>query len=148
MHVPRILIPLLFSFLLAGAAAAQPPVDYTILCDGAIIGAASFVDGELRVALVEDWTCDGEVSVAQHEDLVVTIVEVDGVWMLAIGDGGPDDPMAFVEEVPSQAIAGMVTAQERRAPAFAREARGHEQSAAAIEEHRPSLPEAAGGGRP
>jgi hypothetical protein len=108
-----------------------------------VIGAASYVDGELHVALVEGWTCEGTVSVAQHPDLIVTFGEVDGVAIVAIGDHEP----VVVTELPSQAIAGMVTAQERRAPAFAREARGTEQSAAASEQ-RPTLPEAAGGGRP
>ena len=145
MHVPRTLISLLFSFALTGAAAAQPPVDYTLVCDGVVIGAASYVDGELRVALIEGETCaEGTVSVAQHPDLNVVIGVVDGVVTVTFVD---DDSTIVAKELPSQAIAGMVTAQERRAPAFAREARGHEPSAAAIE-HRPERPEAVGGRRP
>jgi hypothetical protein len=158
MHVPRILISLLLSLLIAGTAAAQPPVDYTLVCDDGesqfVIGAASFVDGALRVSLVDGATCDGTVFVAQDTTLIVTLTVVDGVVTVTIADAEADPEFesevrtAEAKELPPQAIAGMVTAQENRASAFAREGRGDEQSAAATDEHGPDLPEAAGRGRP
>jgi hypothetical protein len=51
--VTRILAAL-FSLLLIGAAAAQPPVDYILLCDGVVIGTASYVGGGFDVAVLVD----------------------------------------------------------------------------------------------
>lgn len=86
-------------FALMGAAAAQPPVDYTLYCtevdteaevdveaafeialeDAVMIGVATEVDGQMHVWLNEDWACDegdAVVAVARHDASIVVEVDV------------------------------------------------------------------------
>lgn len=103
-----------------GLALAQTPDDYTLLCDGDVIGAASYVDGELHVALEADVECGGELTVAQDDTLVVTIETVDGATTVTIEpaeDGEGETLSGTAEHLPAEAIDGMVTAQENRAMA-------------------------------
>lgn len=101
-----------------GLAFAQPPVDYTLLCevegDTTVVGAASYVDGELHVALDEAWTCGGTLTVEQEPDMTVEIDEA-GEVTLTLADG--DAMSGIPQTLPEEAIAGMVTAQQNRAMA-------------------------------
>lgn len=100
-----------------GVAMAQAPEDYTLLCDGDVIGSAAYVDGELRVALSEGVTCEGTVSVEQDGDLIVTLeVDDDGATLVTVTrlEGSAS---AVAEELPQVAIDGMATAQEKRGEA-------------------------------
>lgn len=107
--------------VLLGAAMAQAPEDYTLLCDGDVFGTAAYVDGELRVALSEGVTCEGTVSVGQDGDLIVTLeLADDGATLVTITDlEGSVSAVAEAGEVPQVAIDGMATAQEQRAEAGA-----------------------------
>lgn len=133
----RMLTTAMFLVLLViGNANAQTPIDYTLTCDGEIIGVVSSVDGTLRVAILEGVTCEGELSIAGDETLDVTLEwDIDGATVTIAGES------VLAEEVPAQALAGMVTAHEHRAAAFAHRTRGEEEAAAA-RERRPDLPEA------
>jgi hypothetical protein len=103
--------------LVWGAAMAQPPVDYTLVCDDEVVGTASYVDGELHVAWSEGVTCEGTLSVAQDSDLIVAIdTDADGRTTVTITD--VDGSVSGVaEELPQVAVDGMATAQENRAEA-------------------------------
>lgn len=143
----RFLLFALFPMLVAGVAAAQPPVDYELVCsaedvDDVVIGAVSLVDGKLHVALVEDWSCAGTMWVGEFE---ADLDEVGGVWILTIGDL---ELSAEVKVLPAVAVAGMLQAQENRTAAFENSSRGELEAAAADERKPEGLPEAAGGGRP
>ncbi len=114
-----------------GLAFAQPPVDYTLLCEvevdseirTSIIGAASYVDGELHVSLDEGVTCEGTLSVEQDDTLDVSIVSDPAtgettVTILTKQDAEGDvDLSGIAKTLPEEAIAGMVVAQENRAAA-------------------------------
>lgn len=106
--------------LVLGVAAAQPPEDYTLLCEGEVIGTASYVDGELHASVVEGVACDSYLSVEQNGDLIVTLEssEEDGttVTITSAEDGSLS---AEAEELPQVAIDGKATAQENRAEATA-----------------------------
>lgn len=129
---------------LVGAAAAQPPVDYTLLCtehveeleDAVPIGVATVVDGQLHVWLSAGWACeDTVVAVALRDDTDVIEVTVDtehGVVTLTFGD----EEAALSSEataLPQQAIDGMTNAHARRTAAFEQRGRGAETAAAARE---------------
>lgn len=103
--------------LVWGAAMAQPPVDYTLVCDDEVVGTASHVDGELHVAWSEGVTCEGTLSVAQDSDLIVAVdTDADGRTTVTITD--VDGSVSGVaEELPQVAVDGMATAQENRAEA-------------------------------
>jgi hypothetical protein len=150
--VNRILTTALFLMsLMVGIANAQPPVDYTLTCDGEVIGVVSYVDGQFHVAILEGVTCEGILSIAGDETLEVTLEwSDDGAIVTIAGE------QVLAEEVPEQALAGMVTAQENRAEASENQTRGEEEAAAARErapelpeavESRPELPEAGGSRR-
>jgi len=132
----RILTATIF-LLTLGLAFGQPPVDYTLLCDDGVVGAASYVDGELHVALDEGYTpCEGTLSVEQDETLTVEI-EIDAdtgeptVTLETEGDG--PDLSAAARTLPEEAIAGMVGAQKNRAMAAEHRAEAQEKAEAARE---------------
>ena len=145
----RILMSVLFSFLVAGAAIAQPPVDYTLLCvegEGAlIIGTASLVEDVLHVALVEGWQdCDGTIYAGEY--VVDITTDDEGVVTVTFGEKS-NEMSGDAVQVPQEALDGMVRAQTERAEAFTNAARGAE-AAAAAEENAPDLPDAAKDRRP
>jgi hypothetical protein len=134
--VPRLLAAL-FSLLMIGTAAAQPPVDFTLLCDGAVIGTASYVDGELHAALLVGATCEGERTVAQDgSPYTLERDEATGVVTVTIGDLS-----GVAIEVPQTALDGKVGATENRAAAAERRGHGEETSAAKRAEHQPERPD-------
>jgi hypothetical protein len=173
MAVKRYPIAALFAALLVGFASAQPPIDYTVTCDGEVLGAASLIDGELHVAIEEGVTCDGVLAVDGTELTVTFELDTEGTLVVTI-----DGVSGSAEQVPAVAIAGMVRARENRAAASENRGRGQETAAqhrtdgeeAVIEDaededllalaelperpelpevpERPELPAAAGGGRP
>lgn len=107
------------SMLVLGVAMAQPLEDYTLLCDGDVIGTAAYVDGELRVSLSEGAACDGNVSVEHDGDLIVTLeIADDGATIVTITDV-EGSSSAVAEGVPQVAIDGMAAAQEKRGEAGA-----------------------------
>jgi len=131
------LLAALVSLLIIGTAAAQPPVDATLLCDGEVIGTASYVDGELHVALLVGATCEGEQTVAQDgSTYTLERDEATGVVTVTIGELS-----AAAIEVPQQALDGMVGATEHRAAAAEHRGRGEETSAAKRAEHQPERPD-------
>lgn len=124
----RILTATIF-LLTLGLAFGQPPVDYTVLCEvevegeveTTVVGAASYVDSELRVALDEGWTCEGTLTVEQDAELTVTI-DIDdetGETTVTLATDGEEDAdlTGVARTVPEEAIAGMVGAQKNRAAA-------------------------------
>jgi hypothetical protein len=114
--------------LLAGAAMAQPPVDYALACDDVMIGVATVVDGRLEVALIEGAWC--------AEDATLLAVPVSGdadaiEVQLGFDDGAItvwfevfDELVAVAKELPRQAVEGMANAHRLRAAAFVRRAPG------------------------
>jgi hypothetical protein len=144
--VTRILAAL-FALLLIGSAAAQPPVDYILLCGAEVVGTASYVDDEFHVALLEGAEeCAGDViamSVVGDEVLAVTIAPTDDGLGLVVTFGDELEGV-IADVVPQPAIDGMVGAAENRAAA----GQGEETAAAMREAHQPEppvLPDAAGG---
>ena len=140
----RILTATVF-LLTLGLAFGQPPVDYTLLCEvevegevqTTVVGAASSVDGELHVALDEDYTpCEGTLSVEQDETLTVDIGldEETGETTVSLETEG-DDPVlsAIAQTLPEEAIAGMVGAQKNRAMAAEHRAEAQDKAEAARE---------------
>ncbi len=125
-------IAALFGVLLVGFAAAQPPVDYVLLCDGEAVGAASLVGGELHVAITAGTTCEGTLSLEGSDLAVIFDVDADGGITVTI-----DETSAMAKERPPQAVAGMVRARENRAAAFQNRTRGEENAAT----HRPAKDE-------
>jgi hypothetical protein len=154
----RIFAPL-FALLFAAVAWATP-LDYTLMCDDAIIGALSVTDEGLHAMLLEGATCDpADLAVLEDEFLVVTLIEeVDGTFTVTLGEG-VDALTATADEVPQQALDGRLGAFEQRAAAFARAALGGDGAGAGVEgageqadgaaesalERRPETP---AGGRP
>lgn len=134
------ILAVLFSLLVIGTAVAQPPVDYTLLCDGEIIGTASYVGGELHVAVVAGATCDGVLSVAEDDTLDLTLEWGDGVLAVTIDDMSGEPVSGPAIEVPQQAIDGMVGAARNRTAAAERRGHGQENSAAKREQHQPERP--------
>ncbi len=125
----RLLTATIFLITL-GLAFAQPPVDYTLVCDvegdTSVVGAASLVDGKLHVALDEtvdaSWTCDGTLRVEQDEDGTMTVridFDASGKPMVTLETmaEGDVDLSGDAQTLPEEAIAGMVGAQENRAMA-------------------------------
>lgn len=126
----RLLTATIFLITL-GLAFAQPPTDYTLLCEvegeiqASVVGAASYVDGELHVALDEsldaDWTCDGTLTVEQDPTLEVVIefdAETGEATVTVVTEDETDtDLSGDAQTLPEEAIAGMVIAQENRAMA-------------------------------
>jgi len=134
------LLAALVSLLIIGTAAAQPPVDATLLCDGEVIGTASYVDGELHVALLVGATCEGEQTVAQDgSTYTLERDEATGVVTVTIGEW-----TAAAIEVPQPALDGMVGATQNRAAAAARRGQGEETAAAKRAEHQPERSELPG----
>jgi hypothetical protein len=133
--VMRILTALLL-LLVIGTAAAQPPVDYTLVCDGVTIGTVSYVDGEYHVALLVGATCEAPqvLSILEDESLDVTFELVDGVITFTIGEDATVP--VLVEEVPQQALDGRLTAHANRAGA----GHGPATAAAMRELHQPERP--------
>jgi hypothetical protein len=130
--VKRTLLVLL-SLLAIGMAGAQPPVDYTLMCGDDAIGAASYVAGAYHVVLLAGVTCEGAVTVAEDEALVVALVrDADGVTVTF----GADAVVARVVEVPQQALEGKLNAHANRAAA----GHGRETAAAMRERHQPDRP--------
>lgn len=140
----RLLTATIFLITL-GLAFAQPPVDYTLLCEvdvegevqTSVVGAASYVDGELHVALDEGVTCEGTLTVEQDDTLTVDIVFDDATGettvTLVTADETDTDPSGVAQTLPEEAIAGMVGAQENRAAAADRRADAEEKADAARE---------------
>lgn len=132
----RILTSTILLFTL-GLAFAQPPVDYTLLCDGDVVGAASSVDSELHVALDEDLICEGALTVEQDGTLTVTINvdEVTGETTVTLEteEEGDADLSGVARTLPEEAIAGMVGAQKNRAAAAAHRADAQSKADAARE---------------
>ena len=129
----RFLLFALFSFLVTGMATAQPPVDYVLLCDDDVIGVVSLVDDELHAAMVAGETCAGGVLTATVGEVtfpVTLTIDTDGTITV-----GFDEMSATAVVVPHEAIAGMQTAQVKRAAAMERAARARER--------RPELPDVA-----
>ena len=123
----------LLLLLVIGLAAAQPPLDYTLMCDDEIIGAVSYVDDGYHVTLLAGVTCEGELSIAEDESLVVKLErDGDGIVTVTI-----DDEAYVAEEVPQQALDGVLTAHANRAVA----GHGQETATAMQDLHKPELPE-------
>ena len=136
----RFLLFALFSFLVAGMATAQPPVDYVLQCDEDVIGVVSLVDGELHAAMVAGETCAEGVLIAVVGDEEFTFsIDIDDHGVVTITvflDLDDVDGMsATAVVVPQEAIAGMLTAQVKRAAAMER--------ATLARERRPELPDVA-----
>ena len=117
-------------FALMGAAAAQPPVDYTLYCtaaeaetelgdevdveaafeialeDAVMIGVATEVAGQMHVWLNEDWACDEDdavvVAVARHDASIVVEVDVE-----IDAEGVVTMTFLFVDESDESADAGI-----------------------------------------
>ena len=123
----------LILLLVIGMAAAQPPVDYTLMCGEEIIGAVSYVDGKYHVTLLAGVTCENALlSNAEGDSLEVTLDYEDGIVTVTI-----DDEPYVAEEVPQQALDGVRAAHANRAVA----GDGQETAAAMQELHQPELPE-------
>jgi hypothetical protein len=133
--VRRVFAALLLT-LVVGTAAAQPPVDYTLLCDDVVIGAVSYVDGAYHVVLLAGATCDPDLlSIAEDETMDVTLErDAEGVVTVTIGEDGAT---VLVDEVPQQALDGVRGAHANRAVA----GHGQETAAAMRDLHQPELPE-------
>ena len=130
----RRMLAALFLILVIGTAAAQPPVDYTLMCDGDIIGAVSYVDGAYHVTLLAGAACDGTLNIYEDESLDVTLDrDDDGIVTVTIGE---DEVPVLVDEVPQQALDGVLTAHANRAVA----GHGQETAAAMRDLHQPELP--------
>lgn len=119
----RVLASTIF-LLIMGLAAAQPPVDFTIECDGELIGTATYVDGELHASIVEGVECTGDLTVTQDPDVFVELERADGETTVTLTSATEGSVTGDVEELSSEAlelpgvaIEGMATAQENRAAA-------------------------------
>lgn len=127
----RILTATIF-LLTLGLAFAQPPVDYTLLCEVevevegevetalVVFGVASYVDDKLHVALDEGVTCKEGTETVEDETLTVDVVfdtEGEATVTLATDVEGAEDMSAVAQTLPEEAIAGMVGAQKNRAMA-------------------------------
>lgn len=104
--------------LALGAAAAQAPDEYTLLCGDEVIGSVTVTEAELDAAVLEDFTCSGEISIAEDETLIVTLEREDGdVTVTVTGIDGSVSGKA--EELPDEAVDGREVAEEARADAGA-----------------------------
>ncbi len=145
----RFLIGLLF-LAAFGMALAQPPVDYQLSCEIegelTVIGVVSIVEDNVRVAVLEGVMCDAVLVTPEGAPFEATLELEEGVLVvtLTFDDDYFDDPESIewtLDEVPQEALDGMLRAQKNRAMAMelrdAAQERAQERGAGM----RPDLPE-------
>jgi hypothetical protein len=143
--VTRVLATLLF-LLVIGMAAAQPPVDYILLCDDVVIGTARYVGGGFDVAVLEGAEECAEVralSVVGDGVLAVSFAWPGGILTVTLGEMW----VVAATVVPQPALYGMVGAAENRAAAGELAGQGQETAARDRAERQPELPDVAGDGQ-
>ena len=118
----RFLIGLLF-LAAFGMALAQPPADYQLWCGEEIIGVVSITEDNVHVAVLEGVMCDAVDVTPEGAPFEATLELVEGVLVvtLTFDDDYFDDPESVeltLDEVPQEALDGMLLAQKNRAMAM------------------------------
>ena len=150
----RFLIGLLF-LAAFGLALAQPPVDYQLSCEIegelTVIGVVSIVEGNAHVVLLAGVDCYGYLDVTP-DGLWVKLEDLgDDAFAVTVWDCDPeaeDDSCApygadliTLDEVPQEALKGMLLAQKNRAMAMERRDAAQERAQERGAGMRPDLPE-------